>query len=94
MTKIWDDYSDYQKALWHYTGFYEFERELWVELIPYVFMFFFAIIVSSRFAQKLKYEDKELSRPTQNLDDSGFLSVPGEIDTQLDAQIEIIPIKK
>ena len=45
LDKIWINFSEYDKALFHYAGFYKNENQKqWLELVPYVIMYFFAII--------------------------------------------------
>ena len=65
-TAKWESLSDYSKALWQYAGFYEFTNQEWKALFPYVFLFFYAIMVKSKFQQKLFYEEADVShKPPQ-----------------------------
>lgn len=68
---MWSHLDDYQKALIHYLGFYRTQSQLYKELLPYVFMYFFAIVARAKFARKHELENKELR-------DEGVPSFSGE----------------
>ena len=61
LTDKWKGLTPYTKALWQYAGFYEFTNQAWKVLFPYVFLFFYAIMVKSKFEQKLFYEEADVS---------------------------------
>jgi hypothetical protein len=47
----------------YWAGYYKFEPPIWYYFLPYVLMFFFAIILTQQFKNKAEREDKELKIP-------------------------------
>lgn len=75
LTDKWKGLSPYTKALWQYAGFYEFSNQAWKVLFPYVFLFFYAIMVKSKFEQKLFYEEADVSSKPKEDDPHNSLLV-------------------
>lgn len=53
--------NDYERALFNYAGFYKFNYPIWSTFLPYVFMFFYAILVVPIFRNKLEKEKMDLT---------------------------------
>lgn len=57
--KIWKNHTDYEKALWHYAGYYYFTTPVWRKFLPLVLLFFFSIIVEKNFKTKMQMENEK-----------------------------------
>lgn len=59
LMETWENHTDYEKALWHYAGFYQFTDPVWRKFLPLVFLFFFSIIVEKNFKTKMEMENEK-----------------------------------
>ena len=57
----WTNLSPYQKSVFNFSGFYKFPEPIWITFLPYVLMFFFAIMVVPVFKNKIQQESIDLT---------------------------------
>lgn len=68
LTDYWEkSLTEHQRAIFLCVGFYPFSGQMWIGLLPYVALYFFSIIVESRFKMKLTSEMGSLSQKEEEI---------------------------